>query len=107
MPAIRVTIAVNAQQSIKAPLILPAAALPDPSASNSYQSLIIKTAQAKLRVKKPSRFFVARDGQELLSEADWKAAIQNDAVILVSAGEEYVGVRKENASTSFGAIQGR
>jgi hypothetical protein len=100
MPATRITIAVNAQQSIKAPLVLPAAAASNPAENNSYRALIAKTAQAKLRVKKPSRFFVARDGHELETEADWKAAICDDAVILVSVGEEYVGIRKGEAVDS-------
>ncbi|KAI9738605.1 MAG: hypothetical protein M1834_008109 [Cirrosporium novae-zelandiae] len=102
MPSTRITVALNAKQSVKSPLILPGSAKHDPKAPNSYQSLIFKAAQSKLRLKKPSRVFVARSGQELLSEEDWARVLENDIVLLISAGEEYVGKREEASSAGDG-----
>jgi hypothetical protein len=93
--ATRVTVANNAKQSQKAPLVIPAAAVADPAAAGSMQSLVFKTAQSKLKLKKPTRVFVKQTGKELIDEKDWKDNIRNDAVLLVSTGEEYVGVKKE------------
>jgi hypothetical protein len=93
--ATRVTIANNAKQSQKAPLLVPTSAPADPVAINSIQSLVFKSAQSKLKLKKPARVFVKQTGQELLNEADWKINIKNDITLLVSVGEEYVGVKKE------------
>lgn len=92
MPATRVTLASNAKQSTKAPLLIPSSTPFNPSAPSSFRSLVIKTAQSKLRIKKPSRIFVA-GGKELLTEDDWKEALKDDIVLLVSAGEDYVGAR--------------
>ncbi|MCJ1364633.1 hypothetical protein MMC16_003747 [Acarospora aff. strigata] len=94
MPAIRITVALNSKQSQKAPLLLPSSANVDPTASDSYRALVLKTAQSKLRSKKASRIYVAGTGQELLEGRDWRDALKNDVVLLVSAGEEYVGLRK-------------
>lgn len=93
--ATRVTITNNAKQSQKAPLLIPASTPTDPVATNSIQALVFKSAQSKLKLKKPARVFVKQTGQELLNEADWKSNIKNDITLLVSAGEEYVGVKKE------------
>ncbi|KAJ4320172.1 hypothetical protein N0V94_003533 [Neodidymelliopsis sp. IMI 364377] len=93
--ATRVTIALNAKQSQRAPLLIPASTSTDPSAADSIGALVLKTAQSKLRLKKPSRVYVGETGQELISEKDWQSNIKNDVVLLVSAGEEYVGVKKE------------
>jgi len=93
--ATRVTIANNAQQSQKAPLLISASASADPAAANSVQSLVFKIAQAKLKLKKPSRVFVKQTGLELVTESDWTYNVKDDVVLLVSAGEEYVGVKKE------------
>lgn len=92
--ATRVTIVNNAQQSQKAPLLISASAYADRGAANSIRSLVFKTAQAKLKLKKPSRVFVKQTGQELVSESDWLHNVKNDVILLVSAGEEYVGVKK-------------
>jgi len=99
MLATRVTLALNAKQSQKAPLVIPASAAQDPSTPTSIRSLVLRAAQSKLRLKKPSRIFVAGTGQELLTEADWKAAVVDDVTLLVSAGEEYVGLKREFCST--------
>lgn len=100
MPATRISIALNTQQSQKAPLIIPASASADPEAASSVRALVLKTAQSKLRLKKPTRIFAGKTGQELLAEEDWKGNIQNDVVLLVSAGEEYVGVKRETSVNS-------
>jgi hypothetical protein len=70
VPAIRVTIASNAKQSQKAPVVIPASASADPAAASSIRALVFKTAQSKLRLKKPIRVYVGRTGQELLTEDD-------------------------------------
>ncbi|KAF1930701.1 uncharacterized protein M421DRAFT_99332 [Didymella exigua CBS 183.55] len=92
--ATRVTVASNAQQSQKALLLAPVSAVADPVAANSVRSLVLKTAQARLKLKKPVRVFIKQTGQELTREVDWKTNIKNDVVLLVSAGEEYVGLKK-------------
>lgn len=56
---------------------------------------MFNTAKAKLRLQKPTRVFVQGTGEELLDENGWRRALKHDAVLLVSAGEEYVGLRKE------------
>jgi hypothetical protein len=96
MPAIRVTVASNAKQSQKAPVVIPASASADPATASSMRALVSKTAQSKLRLKKPTRVYVGRTGQELLTEDDWKFNVKDDIILLVSAGEEYVGARKES-----------
>ncbi|KAJ4367410.1 hypothetical protein N0V83_006992 [Neocucurbitaria cava] len=96
MPATRVTIALNARQSQKAPLLISASATADPAAANSIRGLVFKTAQSKLRLKKPARVYVSPAGQELLTEEDWKKNIKLDVTLLISAGEDYVGVKKED-----------
>jgi hypothetical protein len=98
MPATRVTLALNAKQTQKAPLLIPASATADPAAASSIRALVFKSAQSKLRLKKPSRIYLGGTGQELLSEEDWKRNIKDDVVLLVSAGEEFVGVKKESST---------
>ena len=98
MPATRVTVALNAKQSQRSVLLVPASASCDPSDPTSARSLVFKAAQSKLRLKKPLRIYVASTGQELLSEADWQDGVKDDVTLLVSAGEEYVGLRKEVSS---------
>ncbi|KAH8730983.1 tRNA-splicing ligase [Phaeosphaeriaceae sp. PMI808] len=73
MPATRITIALNTEQSQKAPLLVPASTSANPEDAKSICT-----------------------GQELLSEADWKNNIKNDVVLLVSARENFVGVRRES-----------
>jgi hypothetical protein len=94
MPAIRLTIALNANQSTKAPILIPASALTNPTAS--IREHVFKSAQSKLRLKKPTRVFVGGSGQELRDEEDWNSNIKDDVVLLVSAGEDYAGAVKES-----------
>lgn len=67
----------------------------DPSDANAVYSFVVKAAATKLRLKKVQRIFVARSGDELVTEEDWKGALKNDVVLLVSAGEDYVGLKRE------------
>ncbi|KAH7388711.1 tRNA-splicing ligase RtcB-domain-containing protein [Pyrenochaeta sp. MPI-SDFR-AT-0127] len=94
MPVIRITVALNAKQSQRAPLLIPISATSDPAAANSIQSLVFKTAQSKFRLKKPTRVYLGNTGQELLTEEEWKTNIKDDVVLLISAGEEYVGKKR-------------
>jgi hypothetical protein len=107
MPATRVTIALNSKQSLKAPLLVPASTSADPTVSTSIRALVFKTAQSKLRLKKPTRIFVGRTGLELLTEEDWKTNIKDDVVLLLSAGEDFVGVKREsNVHGKFSSVLG-
>lgn len=92
MPAVRVTVASNSKQSQKTPFVIPASTNLDPTSSPSCYSLVIKTAQSKLRLKKASRVFV-HGGRELVTREDWENVLKDDVTLLVSAGEEYVGLR--------------
>jgi len=105
MPAFRITLALNSKQSQKCPLLLPATAALNPSDAQSCRSLILKAAQSKLRLKKPSRVFVAGTGKELESEQDWKSILRDDVVLLLSAGEDYVGHVKELPPSQEGDLQ--
>lgn len=96
MSTTRLTIASNAKQSTKAPILIPASAVHDPAAPNSIRALVLKTAQSKLRVKKPTRIYVGGTGDELRSEEDWKRHIKDDVVLLISSGEDFVGVKRES-----------
>lgn len=95
MPAIRITLALNSKQSQKCPLVLPGTTILNPADPSSCRSLVVKAAQSKLRLKKPSRIFVAGTGKELQTEQDWKSVLRDDVVLLISAGEDYVGNIKE------------
>ncbi|MCJ1291502.1 hypothetical protein MMC34_003046 [Xylographa carneopallida] len=63
----------------------------------------MKAAQSKLRLKKASRVFVAGSGQELREESHWKRCIEDDVVLLISAGEDFVGTKKEEPSPKHDA----
>jgi hypothetical protein len=97
MPATRITVGLNAKQSQQAPLLIPSSASFDPTQETCVRALVFKTAQSKLRLKKPSRIYVGRTGHELLNEEDWNRNIKDDVVLLVSAGEEFVGVKRESS----------
>ena len=101
MPATRVTLTSNTNQSQKTLLLIPASASLDPNSSPSCYSYVIKAAQSKLRLKKALRVFVL-GGQELTSQKDWKQVLKDDVVLLVSIGEEYVGSRKEDDHSNAG-----
>jgi hypothetical protein len=96
MPATRVTIALNAKQSHKAPLLIPSSVSADPLSATSIRALVFKNTQSKLRLKKPARVFIGGTGHELLNEGDWKHNIKDDVVLLISAGEDFIGVKRES-----------
>lgn len=110
MPATRITVALNAQQSQKTPLLLPSTAALEPDASDSCRALVLKVAQSKLRLRlrtvkgtgkgtgKEARIFVAGTGRELVEEANWREVLRDDVVLVVSGGEEYVGLRREGGT---------
>ena len=95
MPATRLTVLSNSNQSQKIPLLIPHSASLDPNSSPSCYSLVIKAAQSKLRLKKAHRIFV-QGGQELTAQDDWERVLKDDVVLLVSTGEEYIGLRTED-----------
>ena len=100
MPTTRITLALNTNQSQKAPLLVSSSTPLDPTSNDSCRTLVIKAAQSKLRLKKASRVFVAGTGKELINEEDWRRALKDDVLLLVSAGEEYIGLTKEEAKAS-------
>ncbi|MCJ1249347.1 hypothetical protein MMC30_006570 [Trapelia coarctata] len=104
MPAIRITLALNSKQSQRCPLVFPGTTILNPAEPSSCRSLVIKTAQSKLRLKKPSRIFLAGTGKELQTEENWKSALRDDVVLLISAGEDYVGNVKEPPPTQEGDV---
>ena len=59
MPATRVTVASNSNQSLRAPLLLS-----DLDAKSSIP-IVFKTAKEKLRLKKGSRIFHGATGEEI------------------------------------------
>ena len=91
MPSIRVTVSLNTNRTIRAPLLVPT---PDFSSTSAYsrtlQGAVFQCAQTKLRLKKPTKIY-AHGGKVLVSEQDWHDVLHNDAILLVSAGEEYIG----------------
>ncbi|KAF1953332.1 hypothetical protein CC80DRAFT_537559 [Byssothecium circinans] len=89
MPATRVTIAINSNQSIRAPLLIPEKVALNP------RDVIFKAAKAKLRLKRPVRIFLGGAGDELAYEADWKLHLRNDATLVISQGEEYIGLMRD------------
>jgi hypothetical protein len=95
LPPTRITIALNTNQTQRAPLLLPSGACTDPHSPTAIRKLVFKAAQSKLRIKKPGRIFVAGSGAELIVEEDWKRSIRNDVSLLISAGEDYVGVNRD------------
>lgn len=99
MPSTRITIALNSKQSQKAPLIIPSSPSFDPNSPSSCQSLVIKNAQSKLRLRKASRVFVS-GGRELIEPKDWQDVLENDVLFLVSAGEDFVGLKTDNENTN-------
>jgi len=106
MPArtTRLTVASNTKQSQKAPLLIPSSTSFDPASSPSCYSLVIKIAQSKLRLKKARRIFV-HGGRELTTCKDWEELLNDDVTLLVSVGEEYVGLRKEDKPSIDGQTE--
>ena len=72
-------------------MLIPASA----TSGDALRTLVFKTATSKFRIKKPTRIFAAGTGEEIVSDEDWERNLKNDVTLLVSAGEEYVGVRRE------------
>jgi release factor H-coupled RctB family protein len=92
MPSVRVTLISNAQQNVRCAAVLSLT-------SETARTAILDYGKRKLRLKKPSRIFLP-GGQELDPSSPWLSIVQNDSVLLVSCGEEYVGVRSDAASAS-------
>ncbi|EOD43680.1 putative release factor h-coupled family protein [Neofusicoccum parvum UCRNP2] len=103
MPATRLTIALNSNRSTKTILVVPDASPAAPDAATSIRAQVLRTASTKLRLKlkkgASARTFAARTGAELLSADDWTRACRPDAVLLVSAGEDFVGKKEEEEET--------
>ncbi|XP_002984977.2 uncharacterized protein LOC9649069 [Selaginella moellendorffii] len=85
MPGTRITLTRNSRQTVRSAVVL------DLDASNPEESIrsILAAAEKKLRIKKPQRLFLAADGTEIGPAT--LSRVANDAVVLVSAGEGFVG----------------
>lgn len=105
MPSTRITLASNANQSIRTIVLLS-----DPGTVQN----ILDLSRNKLRIKKPKRLFVGGSGRELLGDEDVRVLVDDwyvmlfgsmkkgrnvdlwgffalRSTILVSAGEDYIG----------------
>lgn len=103
MPSTRITVSLNSNRTSKAPLLLPTPIFSSTSSErNTLQTAVFKCAQTKLRLKKPVRIYVP-GGKEIVSEQDWQDVLCDDVVLLVSAGEEYVG-KKDESGPPFRAL---
>ncbi|KAB2575057.1 tRNA-splicing ligase RtcB [Lasiodiplodia theobromae] len=104
MPSTRLTVALNSNRNTKTILLVPGNTSADPDVANSIRAQVVKSAQTKLRLKlkknTSARAFAARTGTELLTADDWTRAATSDAVILVSAGEDFVGKKSEQQSAT-------
>ncbi|RPB12674.1 release factor H-coupled R [Morchella conica CCBAS932] len=92
MPATRLTLIANASQTNRCPLLLP-------SSDSDILTAVFTTSKAKLRIKKPTRVFL-RGGHELFTSDDIQQYLKDDLVLLISAGEAYVGNTKAPPSTT-------
>ncbi|KAJ3031565.1 UNVERIFIED_CONTAM: hypothetical protein HDU68_002663 [Siphonaria sp. JEL0065] len=84
----RITLASNAKRTIKTVIIFKA------SSAESDRKQLFDIAKNKLRVKKPQRLFLS-DGRELLGD-DFISLLHTDCTVLVSCGEEFVGIVRES-----------
>lgn len=99
--ATRITVASNSNQSQKTLLLIAESVSFDPKSTPSCYSLVIKIAQSKLRLKKAQRIFIY-GGRELSEQKDWEQSLKEDAVFLVSIGEDCVGSRKDDYHSNGG-----
>ena len=69
----------------------------------THRVVISKIAQSKLLICRPRRVFL-RGGRELEAANDWEEALEGKAeiVVLVSAGEDYVGSRDKQSAPKEG-----
>ncbi|TPX68019.1 hypothetical protein SpCBS45565_g03382 [Spizellomyces sp. 'palustris'] len=105
MPSLRLTIAKNSNQQQRTIVLV---SIPDLNNASSaivseemiqFKGRIIQFAKTKLRLIKACRVFLA-DGSEV-GGGDlgvWRR-IENDGVILVSAGEDFIGTQKIQTNT--------
>ncbi|KAL1644726.1 hypothetical protein SLS58_004188 [Diplodia intermedia] len=104
MPSTRLTVALNSNRNTKSILLVPSNSPADPDAPASIRAQVLKSATTKLRLKlkknSTARFFAARTGSELLAADDWARAATSDAVILISAGEDFVGNKKPSTASA-------
>ena len=82
MPSTRLTLACNAQQTQRKVVLV------DLSNPSTAFDALLDLGKTKLRLKKASRLY-ASDGTELIRGQPY--LLDNDALILISAGEEFVG----------------
>lgn len=84
----RVSLISNANQSQKITFLLPTAS----------SAAIFKAAKDKLRLKKPSRLFLP--GGDEITENDLPNHLENGVELLISCGEDFIGLRKSSSTNS-------
>jgi len=84
----RVSLISNANQSQKTTFLLPTAST----------AAIFKAAKDKLRLKKPTRLFLP--GGDEITQDDLPNHSENGVELLISCGEDFIGLRKSNSTSS-------
>jgi release factor H-coupled RctB family protein len=92
MPSVRLTLVSNVKQTQRCAVVL--SLLPD-----TAHATVLSTARQKLRLKKPSRVFLP-GGSELSNSTSILDHVQNDTVVLISCGEDYVGAVADPTSST-------
>ena len=88
----RITIICNANQTLRSTFLLPCPSLP----------AIHKAARDKLRLKKPTRVFLA-GGTEIPDEQTLATYLQNGAEFHISCDEDFIGIKKVDSATEQAA----
>ncbi|KAJ3218606.1 hypothetical protein HDU67_004910 [Dinochytrium kinnereticum] len=87
--AVRIHLTSNVNQKVKSLVVIKVIDGVD-GASTALRESIMVTARNKLRVKKPSRLFLA-DGAEVFNDSDLTGGVRDGCTILVSSGEDFIG----------------
>ncbi|KAI9324461.1 tRNA-splicing ligase RtcB-domain-containing protein [Zopfochytrium polystomum] len=85
--SLRLTLASNANRSVKSVVLVPVPAS-HTTPTTALRAALLDLAKRKLRIKKPLRLYTSR-GAEIVDDAG--VPRDADAVVLVSAGEPFVG----------------
>ncbi|KND00187.1 release factor H-coupled RctB family protein [Spizellomyces punctatus DAOM BR117] len=106
MPSLRLTLAKNSNQQQRTVVLVSIPDLTNASCSivtkemTQFRQRIIQFAKTKLRLTRACRVFLA-DGTEVWGhDLDLWRRLENDGVILVSAGEDYIGTQKPQTNTN-------
>ncbi|KAJ3196601.1 hypothetical protein HK101_008393 [Irineochytrium annulatum] len=89
---VRLQLASNANQKLKALFVIrmPLASSLSSPTSTEFRTSLLQHAKNKLRIKKPTRVFLA-SGEEAITDIDLITNIRDDSIVLISAGENFIG----------------